>query len=188
MSQRPPSSRRKNRTILSQKSELSKDPANRTSTAAHKPALSSTLKKKPAYLKSLNESEKEANFKIIDNMSKRISFLRNPRFKSNKCPVTLNKAAGTILSLDQEKAQCFTVEPKVVSFADYQINGVYEIQLKITNRSGHSQRLKHLPPRTEHFSIKSVKLPNKEEGLVAPGMSVLMAIVFKAPSFADFDD
>ena len=36
--------------------------------------------KKPAYLQSLNESEKAENFKIIDNMNKKISYLKNPRF------------------------------------------------------------------------------------------------------------
>ena len=38
-------------------------------------------KSKPAYLQSLNESEKQANFKIIEKMNKKISFLKNPRFK-----------------------------------------------------------------------------------------------------------
>jgi hypothetical protein len=32
-------------------------------------------KTKAAYLQSLNESEKAENFKIIDNMNKRINFL-----------------------------------------------------------------------------------------------------------------
>ena len=40
-------------------------------------------KKKPAYLQSLNESEKQANFKIIEKMNKKISFLKNPRFRVN---------------------------------------------------------------------------------------------------------
>lgn len=53
--------------------------------------LNKVKHKKAAYLQSLNESEKAANFKIIDNMNKRINFLRNPRFKANKAPITLNK-------------------------------------------------------------------------------------------------
>ena len=43
------------------------------------------------YLQTLNEAEKAENFKIIDNMGKRINFLRNPRFKTNKAPITLDK-------------------------------------------------------------------------------------------------
>ena len=46
--------------------------------------------KKPAYLQSLNESEKAENFKIIEKMNKRVSYLRNPRYKTNAAPITLN--------------------------------------------------------------------------------------------------
>jgi hypothetical protein len=45
--------------------------------------------KKPAYLQSLNESEKAENFKIIDNMNKKISYLKNPRHKVNKAPILM---------------------------------------------------------------------------------------------------
>ena len=44
---------------------------------------------KPAYLQSLNESEKQANFKIIDSMNKKISYLKNPRYKVNKAPILM---------------------------------------------------------------------------------------------------
>ena len=46
-------------------------------------------KSKPAYLQSLNESEKQANFKIIDSMNKKISYLKNPRHKINKAPILM---------------------------------------------------------------------------------------------------
>lgn len=53
--------------------------------------LTSKKKKaaKPAYLQSLNESEKQANFKIIDSMNKKISYLKNPRYKVNKAPILM---------------------------------------------------------------------------------------------------
>lgn len=44
---------------------------------------------KPAYLQSLNESEKAENFKIIDNMNKKISYLKNPRHKKNVAPILM---------------------------------------------------------------------------------------------------
>lgn len=44
---------------------------------------------KPAYLQSLNESEKQANFKIIDSMNKKISYLKNPRHKVSKAPILM---------------------------------------------------------------------------------------------------
>jgi hypothetical protein len=54
-------------------------------------SLLTTKKKaaKPAYLQSLNESEKQANFKIIDNMNKKVSYLKNPRFKVSKAPILM---------------------------------------------------------------------------------------------------
>lgn len=55
--------------------------------------LLTTKKKtsKPAYLQSLSQSEKAENFKIIDNMNKKISYLKNPRFKISKAPISMTK-------------------------------------------------------------------------------------------------
>ena len=41
-------------------------------------------------MQSLNEGEKAENFKIIDNMNKKISYLKNPRFRVNKSPIVSN--------------------------------------------------------------------------------------------------
>ena len=118
-------------------------------------------------------------------MNKRINFLRNPRFKLNKAPIMLNRnAEGNV----DDKLNPFKVEPKSILFVDYQINGVYEIPLKITNNSAISQRFKYLPPASEHFSIRKIKYPSQSESMIAPGMSVIMSVAFNAPSFADFDD
>jgi hypothetical protein len=53
----------------------------------------------------------------------------------------------------------FRVEPSIVQFSDYQVNGVYEIPLKITNSSGVCKRVKFLPPATENFSMINIKYP-----------------------------
>ena len=92
-------SQRKSRTILTQKKVLMNDGNNTVSNNGTQKGTqenTTTIKKmpkykKPAYLQSLNEAEKAANFKIIDQMNKRINFLRNPRFKTNKAPILLNK-------------------------------------------------------------------------------------------------
>lgn len=57
--------------------------------------LLTTKKKtsKPAYLQSLSQSEKAENFKIIDNMNKKISYLKNPRFKISKAPILMTKVS-----------------------------------------------------------------------------------------------
>ena len=47
--------------------------------------------KVPEYLKAMTEIEKEINHKIIKNMSKRINYLRNPRFKVNKAAITFDE-------------------------------------------------------------------------------------------------
>ena len=38
-------------------------------------------------MQSMNEHEKAENFKIIDNMNKKISYKKNPRFTVNKAPI-----------------------------------------------------------------------------------------------------
>jgi len=48
---------------------------------------------KPAYLQSLSQSEKAENFKILDNMNKKIAYLKNPRFKVNKAPIIMTKVS-----------------------------------------------------------------------------------------------
>jgi hypothetical protein len=99
--------------------------------------------------------------------------------------------------LNDEK-NAFVVDPGEVEFRDYQVNELYEIPLKITNRSSISKRLKYIPPKEylhiyllfyrEYFSVRNVKYPSSESGLIAPGMSLVLYIQFAAPSFADFDD
>jgi len=49
--------------------------------------------KVPAYMQSLNQQEKAANFKILDNMNKKISYRKNPRFKVNKAPILFTEVS-----------------------------------------------------------------------------------------------
>ena len=87
-----------------------------------------------------------------------------------------------------QKKSSFRIEPTVVSFVDYQVNGVYEICVKVTNQSKVSKRIKFIPPATEMFTVRKVKYPSGQTGDVAPGMSLTFGVTFQAPSFADFDD
>ena len=57
-------------------------------------SLLAKRKTKPAYLQSLNESEKQANFKIIDRMNKKISYLKNPRHKVSKAPILMTTVSA----------------------------------------------------------------------------------------------
>ena len=87
-----------------------------------------------------------------------------------------------------QKDTSFRVEPTLVQFMDYQVNGVYEIDVKCTNMTQVSKRIKFIPPATDFFTIRKVKFPSDKTGDVAPGMSLTLAVTFQAPSFADFDD
>ena len=80
------------------------------------------------------------------------------------------------------------MEPPAVSFVEYQVNGVYEISVKVTNQAKVSKRIKFIPPITEMFTVRKVKYPSGATGDVAPGMSLTFSVTFQAPSFADFDD
>lgn len=82
----------------------------------------------------------------------------------------------------------FRVEPPCVQFMDYQVNGIYEIAVKVTNLASVSKRIKFIPPASEMFTVRRVKYPSINTGDVAPGMALTFAVTFQAPSFADFDD
>ena len=109
---------------------------------------STKRKTKPAYLQSLNESEKQANFKIIEKMNKKISFLKNPRFKKNQAPIIMTEAMKSKAALEATsmKVSSFRVEPPVLNYADYQVGPIYEIPLKVTNVASVSKRIKFIPP------------------------------------------
>ena len=71
------------------------DPFDGGETAEGSKNLLMTKKKtsKPAYLQSLSQSEKAENFKILDNMNKKIAYLKNPRFKVSKAPIIMTKVS-----------------------------------------------------------------------------------------------
>jgi hypothetical protein len=46
--------------------------------------------KKPAYLNTMSEAEKDANLKVIENMNKRLNYLRNPRYKEDKATILMS--------------------------------------------------------------------------------------------------
>jgi hypothetical protein len=66
----------------------------------------------------LNESEKQANFKIIEKMNNKISFLKNPRFKVNKAPIIMTDAFKNqnTHEIETMKKTSFRVEPTILSF------------------------------------------------------------------------
>jgi len=158
---------------------------------------------KPAYLNTMSEAEKQANLKVIENMNKRLNYLKNPRFKTDKAPPLLStvffqyrKYKETFGEMTSKKNP-FSVTPIVVQFQDCKENMVYELPLKLTNKSGVSRRIKWVPPKTyfsffyfisEYFAIGSVKHPSADTGLIAPGMSLSLTVRYAAPGLGDLDD
>jgi hypothetical protein len=76
------------------------------------------------------------------------------------------------------KQTSFRVEPPNVAFANYQVNNVYEILIKVTNVAPVKKRIKFVPPATDVFTLARVKYPSNFTGDLATGMSVTMAVVF----------
>lgn len=91
----------------------------------------------------------------------------------------MTKAISTSKEINQAaKEAMVVVEPSVVQFVDYQVNGVYEIPVKITNISSIQRRIKYIPPMTKNFTVHRVKFPNINHGDLAPGMSIQLAVTF----------
>jgi len=61
----------------------------------------STRRSIPAYLQKMNSSEKAANEKIIQSMQKKINYLKNPRFRINRPPVSFQQVR--VISKNSEK-------------------------------------------------------------------------------------
>lgn len=133
----------------------------------------------------MTEEEKEMNRKILKGMSTKLNFVKNPRFRSNnKCLLYSNDLFKDILS----KENPFVVEPIVVTFREYQMNSIYQIDLKLLNRTSLLTNFKYIPPTSENFSIKRVVYPKKDSSLIAPGMSAKVEILFNATSLDSFQD
>lgn len=81
-------------------------------------------------------------------------------------------------AVELAKSSSFRVEPPIVSFTDYQVNGVYEINVKVTNMAHSSKRIKFIPPSATMFTIRRVRYPSDVTGDVAPGMSITFAVTF----------
>ena len=90
--------------------------------------------KVPEYLKAMTEIEKEINHQIIKNMSKRIHYLRNPRFKEDKAAITF----------DQVKDQVRKLSPLLIDSPLYNRNmkarsGTQTLTSELTQRSWSSR-------------------------------------------------
>lgn len=131
------------------------------------------------------EEEKELNRKILYNMNVKLNFKKNPRYKENSIIPSYKDAVFENISSNKNP---FSIEPQEVVFRDYQANCVYQIDLKILNRTQLLTSFKYVPPITENFAIKEIIYPKKDSSLIAPGMYAKMQVVFHATSMENFED
>lgn len=141
------------------------------------------IKKKKEY--KMTEEEKEINRKILKNMNRKQNFVKNPRFRNNGKFMLYSNALFSSILNDENP---FVVEPLIVTFREYQLNCIYQIDLKLTNRKQILTSFKHIPPETQKFSIKKIIYPKKDTGLIAPGMHAKIEILFNATSLDNFED
>ena len=133
----------------------------------------------------MTEEEKEKNRKILYNMNLKLNFVKNPRYRNNIPPPRyVDNNFQSINSPDN----AFSIEPQEVIFKDYQSGSIYQIDLKILNRTQLLTSFKYIPPMTENFTIKSVIYPKKDSSLIAPGMYAKMQILFNAQTMDNFED
>ena len=133
----------------------------------------------------MTEEEKEKNRKILYNMNLKLNFVKNPRYRHNIPPPRyIDNNYQSIDSPDN----AFSVEPKEVIFRDYQSGSIYQIDLKVLNRTQLLTSFKYIPPMTEYFTIKNVIYPKKDSSLIAPGMFAKIQILFNAVTMDNFED
>ena len=133
----------------------------------------------------MTEEEKEKNRKVLYNMNLKLNFKTNPRFKNNTPPP---RYTDTNYQPITSPDNAFSIEPQEVIFKDYQSGSIYQIDLKILNRTQLLTSFKYIPPVTEFFTIKSVIYPKKDSSLIAPGMYAKIQILFYAQTMDNFED
>ena len=133
----------------------------------------------------MTEEEKEKNRKILYNMNLKLNFVKNPRYRNNIPPP---KYSDTNYQPINSPDNAFSIEPQEVVFKDYQSGSIYQIDLKILNRTQLLTSFKYIPPMTEYFTIKNIIYPKKDSSLIAPGMYAKMQILFYAQTMDNFED
>ena len=133
----------------------------------------------------MTEEEKEKNRKILYNMNLKLNFVKNPRYRNNIPPP---RYIDTNYQPINSPDNAFSIEPQEVIFKDYQSGSIYQIDLKILNRTQLLTSFKYIPPVTEYFTIKNVIYPKKDSSLIAPGMFAKMQILFYAKTMDNFED
>ncbi|QDZ19488.1 hypothetical protein A3770_03p20060 [Chloropicon primus] len=129
----------------------------------------------------MSAAQWDEEVKILQRMKQKLNYTQNPRYlESKKVPKSLKKGSEKAPSL-------FKVEPNNIEFLDYELGGMYLMEIRVRNVSGLSRRARFLPPRSKYFSIANVQFPGSKN-LLAPGMCCKCELYFMPDSLADYDD
>jgi hydrocephalus-inducing protein len=118
-------------------------------------------------------------------MNLKLNFVKNPRYRENIPPPLFTD--DDFQPIDSPN-NAFSVNPKIVIFKDYQMGSVYQIDVKILNRTQLLTSFKYIPPHTENFTIKDIIYPKRDSALIAPGMNARIQVLFHATSMDNFED
>lgn len=139
----------------------------------------------PPKPKTLSMEEKDKNREMNKKMQSKVSFLKNPRFVTDR-------------TLAQRGGACpFFMSPDSVVFRDYEVGGVYEVMVEFRNTTGVGRRLQVLPCNNPSFSISSLqydrecgapKGSREPSSIVAPGMAAHLTVRFAPSHLNNLDD
>ncbi|ESO99860.1 hypothetical protein LOTGIDRAFT_238689 [Lottia gigantea] len=149
----------------------------------------------------LNTEQRDQDRQDLAMMNAKVNYLRNPRYIPPSAPPGCRLLTKQFKKKPkeiciQEKIEdlkpsspsvIFIASPPVVSFKQYKVGPVYEIQLELKNVSTVLRQCRILPPKTSFFSVGLGQFPG-EHGLVAPGMSCKYAVRFIPDSLRDYRD
>merc|ERR1719162_736998 len=97
-------------------------------------------RQRPPMPKVLNAEERMKNLAIIKRMQTKVNFLKNPRFIADA------KAA-------QKGEACpFRISPECITFRNYDVGGVYEVQVVLKNATKVGRHVRIVPCKNEVFS------------------------------------
>ena len=73
-------------------------------------------------------------------------------------------------------------------FGQYEAIHVYETEVRLVNNSKYIQRIKVAPLKSKEFTVGDIRYPREDSGDIAPGMTVTIAVRFRPPGLADYED
>lgn len=153
-----------------------------TLTQGQRTGLAATLedrrRKLPPAPALLSAEERERNREIVKRMREKVSFLGNPRFRTDRGAAARGEACP------------FVMQPSSVVFQNYEVGVVYELACEFRNKDKVGRRLRVLPCSSPCFSVDALRYDGEASAagsgaIIAPGMAAKLTVRFKPSSLND---